>query len=270
MTTETTTTPQQSPVPNSDSKNSDSKNSDSKNSGSERQSTSDLEELSERLRGTDGKHGDLSDIIANNWQKLLGSLAVVLLTVALIGEYRSAENRKIGEASLRFEDARSSLDNPDILREKLRVLTTGHSDSLYGKIAPLYAASADIQTKDFDKARERLAQFDLGIVNGTRSAVLDEEITPEEFVNELASLMYLRMLVAEKKTEKAKLAELIGNLVSGAKFVNLEALIMLFRLANTEEERKNAQAAATELVSSRPTLRETARVELGNLGIGLE
>ena len=45
---------------------------------------------------------DLATVIADNWQKVLGVLVCMLITIWVIEEFRSAEKRQLGDASDKF------------------------------------------------------------------------------------------------------------------------------------------------------------------------
>lgn len=262
--------------------------------GSPEEKAADLDELSDRLRSAKEGDEDIGEWIATNWQKLLGSLAVVLLVVYVYGRWQEAEGRKLGEAAQSFQEAQRAFgeltvdqagtkpdkkadqeesQSPDMQQktfdDNLGLLMSSYSDTRYGDFSPLYLAAAELKKGEFEAARNRLKKLGIDRFQGSgtaRARSLNEDV----FISELASLVYARLLIAEGKAPQAEIRQILGNLVSNARFANLEALIIMFRTSETPEHLDEAKEAAKKLSTSRPDLADTIKNELGNLGVSLE
>lgn len=71
----------------------------SKTPANDRQSTSDAEQLADHLRSIEGVDDDIAEVLANNWQRVLGALLLVLIAVVLVHQFRGAKaTRQAGAA----------------------------------------------------------------------------------------------------------------------------------------------------------------------------
>lgn len=260
--------------------------------------SSDYNELAQRLRDTKGVDQDIAMLVAMNWQRILWGLVVVLLIVWLVGFWRESKDKALSQASQRLEDVQSAYaslvssgsketqnkDKPEEAaaaaqadqeqREKSErtfadnISLLRKQEGVYGELAPLYEVAEEIQRGNWAAAKEQLAHYSpenyIERLNKA-SAALNEQT----FVSELAALIYLRLLAAEGATDQAVLRSKLSKLAAAGRFVNVEAVIMLFRLSTDGAQRLEAENAAKELAASRPDLAETLKVELGNQGVAL-
>jgi hypothetical protein len=267
---------------------------------------SSYDELAERLRDTKGVDQDIGMLLALNWQRVLWGLAIVLLVVWLVGFWKESKEKAAGQASQRFEEVqtaytalvskqtkesesekkadevkggnengaaakqqdqsrdeqvtRTFMENISLLRKQ---------EGVYGELVPLYQAAEEIQRGNWEEAKQQLSQYGSEKYLERLDKKVSRPLTEEPFVSELAALIYLRLLIAEGITDPAVIRAKLNTLVSAGKFVNVEALIMLFRISAGPQERLEAENSAKELASSRPDLAEMLKVELGNQGIGI-
>jgi hypothetical protein len=266
---------------------------------------SSYDELAGRLRDTKGVDQDIAVLLALNWQRVLWGLAIVLLVVWLVGFWKESREKAASQASKRFEDVqaaysaivgkqakdvesetkgdgeKSGEQNSEALKEDQsreeqiartfvdNISLLKKQEGVYGELVPLYQAAEEIQHGKWDNAKQQLSQYGSEKYLEQLNPAVSRPLTEQVFVSELAALIYLRLLIAEGNTDQAVIRAKLSKLVNAGKFVNVEALIMLFRISTGAQERLEAENAAKELASSRPDLAEMLKVELGNQGIGI-
>ena len=250
-----------------------------------------LEKLEAQLGGNLSGDEDLAAMLVQNWQKLVGVIAVVLLIVWLANEYRTAQSRKIGEASQRFQAVQDSFKMdlslaeaakpaepekeaekaPDTLGQNSTLLQSTFPESVYSKLAPLYESQAAILKADYSKARSKLSGFNTArfISNKTAAPKWQGDISQEDFVDELAALLQIRLSLAEGNAPRAESRESLATFVERAQFSNVQAVQILFRIAETPEDTEKAKTVARTLNAARPELAEGVKTEMDRMGIKL-
>ncbi len=242
---------------------------------------SSLDDLSERIGHSDAEP-DLARQLAENWQKFFGAMVLVLLGVWLLGEFRAASQLEKEDASFRFQNAQEAYatliseesagnnENAEkarrIFLENLTLLEKGNSESVYEELAPLYQAQAAIDAGNLEQAKATLAT--LGVTNAQGIPSSQSVNSTEQFVGELASLLYARVLTLSEGDRAAERAY-VSSLCERARFVNLEALLLLYRTSNSEGEKEEAKALAKKIITARPELAESIRTAFEGLGVAL-
>ena len=273
-----------------DNKNETSKKQDGADEERSRVSAG-LDELSGRLRTAKGVDEDIATLLAANWQKLLGAVIVVCSIVWLVNEAKLARQGKAGDASQQFEkaqltfgelyspppaaaekpkadakeEAQAKADQVRVLEDNLNLIEKNYKESIYGRLAPLYAASHALDAGNPQEASETLHKsFNLENPAQAGTAGFDGE----QMANELAGLVYARVLSKEQKTDE--LVPYLEKLALNGELVNVQALIMLAGAASTPEQKKAAADTARALSAKRPDLTEQIRSELGKYGVSLD
>ncbi|MCB0324302.1 MAG: tetratricopeptide repeat protein [Bdellovibrionales bacterium] len=225
---------------------------------------------------------DFARTMAENWQKLLGALVVVLLAVWLYEEFQSAAERRRAEASGRFSALQATFadlekseakdgDAPSpavVLQDTITQLSSSDAETVYAQLAPLYSAQAALSQGSLEAARGTLQQF--GVADPAAIPAGTTVLEPKQFISELAALLYARLLVKDPNVERQAAASYAATLAERARFVNVEALLLLYRIAETEEARASAKEKARELIAARPELATTIQREFASAGASLE
>ncbi len=271
----------------------------SRPSGQDEAAKTDVDELARRLRETKGVDQDVASLVAENWQTVLGSVAVVVLVILVTGYWKQTRQESIDRGAKQFEQVQNAYaavvagaadkqqtpsaedaeaaqkENKNTGDNKSQLFKTfadnitllEKSDSTYGDFGPLYRAAAEVENGDWDNAKKHLQSYG---VDQPQESKKGEPINEKTLLTELAHLVYARLLLAEGKTPYADLRKRLENQIDAASFTSVEALLMLFRISSNAQELTAAQETARQLIAKRPELAETIKVELGNLGIGLE
>lgn len=257
--------------------------------GGDRTSTSDQEQLAEHLRSIEGVDEDIAEVLANNWQRVLGALLLVLIGVWLVHEFREAKATRRAAAAERLsavQQAYGSLREqpaaPDeeeaadaaeqagsetqpeagkLFEENAELLVSTNDGTVYGDFALLYQAARLAREGNHQGARTLLEQFDLDVTEGS---LKDREVLTAE----MASLLYARTLVAEGALEKAR--DYLESLTRERRLVAVEALLLLARLAENDPQLARAKELAGKLKTRRPELAEDVDRELAAIGISLK
>ncbi len=243
---------------------------------------SSLEDLGQRLQEAEGLDEDLALTVARNWQSLVGGLLIVLLGVWVLGKYQSSRHETRAEASATLSEIQDAY--PDVIlsaatdtgqkaddaaaasaedvtkmqveafNQSIKTLRQEYGDTFYAKLTPLYEAQRNIATGDFENAFRILEGLDLAILTADSWPKGEREIGAEEIVQELAALAYLRGKMQDPETERDETRKRVERLVRRSTFVAVEAALMLYRTAGTEEERSAARTVAKELREERAFL----------------
>ena len=248
----------------------------------ERSSEEDVDALGERLRSLEGVDKDIAELLAQNWQRFIGAVAIVLVCVWLFGKYKDITVERRGSASDRFTSVQEdfsdifSADNKleagerqkliDRFQSNISQLASSSQAGAYSDFAKLYRSAASLADSRYDEALEQLADFNLSSF-AQSEPISSSSYDSDNFVRELAALLYARINIA-KGDEQA--TQYLSNLAKNSRVIGVEALVTLGRLAKTDEERNEVKSLAKQLVQLRPELSEAIRVEMGNLGLTLD
>lgn len=237
-----------------------------------------IDELAERLRSAENVDPDLATIIADNWQKVLGVLACMLITIWVVEEFKSAERRQLGSASDTFiaiqdtfkklgtegtDDKKKELET--VIHENSKVLASG--DSFYSEVAPLYDARVALNEGDVAKTKKLLSGYQLEQLFEGKVSSKDADVTSRSISRELAALLYVRAEVFAKELDSAR-KHLIGFSKS-ATVGTVEALTLLYRISDTSEQKAKAVAAAQAARTAKPEYGESLEREFRALGVNL-
>jgi len=250
-----------------------------------------ISDLSTRLNALEGVNEDMAAFLAHNWQRFFGALCVVLLGVVLYHQYQGTQAARHSEAAQRFEEAQRQFrrvvmpESPPegtdaakdaeaqsaTLFEQLKLLESSQGENFYGKVAGLYRAQTLIDQGRPDEAESALQDYKWRSFEGIRAAKTTADVKNNPLEDELAALLEARALISKADdTERLKGRALLSGLVLGGRFLNLEALLALYRISESAEQRKEADDRATELLAVRPELREIIQTQLSASGIALK
>ena len=245
------------------------------------QQDTEQQKIIDRVQAITGLSEKNAAAMVRNWQKLVGVVVIILLGVLIFSEFRSVREKKQMEAAYRFSEVQklyasilsSSSESEqekealskkrDALRDMLRVLAESYSGTVYGKLSSLYIGIADYTGNELASAGDPLKSF------FDKPAPLGAELGEEIFLSELASLLSNRVLLSgnEEQFKQAKVALL--ELSKNASFINTEALLILARLAESQEEKASILKAAQDLRAARPEFGEQLVRELQAYGFDL-
>lgn len=260
-------------------------------------------ELVDQLKLVGGMSDDFAERLARNWKKLLGVAFLLICGVWLGGAMREGHKRKQAKEADQFASAQdffsaaflsqSSTESSDpslastttpftqdnerkarALRDRLTLIEKSGSGPVYNTLATLYLAVIDLEQGNFKQARQRVQAYDINHYKGLHTLSEKKEKLSLTFIDELATLIYIRTLIADPPggPEKANLSEARDRLIGlayGSPSVCVEAVVTLYRIADTQDEQKQAVKVARDLVASRPELREILAAEFSNFGVGL-
>ena len=232
-----------------------------------------VDQLAERLREAENVDQDLATIVAENWQKVLGLLVCMLLAIWVVEEYKSAKQKKLGEASDKFvliqESYKSAAeDNATVIQQNVKALNAEAEAPFYGKTAPLYDAKLLFEKGEFEAAKNVLASFDIEPIIDGKFVANEAKLSSAQISNELAVLLLSRILISEDSLDQAR-KYLIGLSKAGT-VTSVEALIILYRIAETTEQKDAALAAVREVRTAKPQYGEALEREFRTLGVSLD
>lgn len=244
-----------------------------------------VDELARRLREAENVDPDLATIVAENWQKVLGALVCMLLVIWVVEEYNSAQMKKVGEASDKFvliqetyeaaeepgelaAEGAEDKNAPTVVEQNVKALSASSDTPFYSKTAPLYMAKLAFEKGDFEKAKDILSSFNIErILNGTFSSN-NTQLQSDTVANELAALLLCRVLISENKMDQAR--QYLTGLAKAGTVTSLEALIALYRIAETSDQKAQAIAVAQEVKTAKPQYLESMDREFSALGVSLD
>lgn len=248
----------------------------------------DLKTLASRLRQAEPTDELGADFLIHHWQKLLGTVVVLLLAVWIVNQARQSGKRAEGEAGARFaaaqeefsklfstdsasEPAEQEQQKKDRLRgfedslSSVKELTAGRST--YAELGGLYEAAAALKQGRFDEAQQKVEAATPLRPSGLTTVVAQQSVGQREFVAELASLLSIRIDLAKGGTLTPEVREKVVQLARGAQFVNSEAVLLLARFAVTDEEKSGVKALSEEVSAKRAGQGDALSEELKRLGI---
>jgi len=226
------------------------------------------ETFQEKLTRSEGVDKDFAQNLADNWQKMLGALGIVLLSVWVVNEYRAAKDKRIGEASTRFSQIQNTFDqsldqtdiekNSKVIKDNIKTLNDTFNGTSYSELTSLYNALLLKQQGKFSEAEAELKNLS--------SLPSTQDFSLKDLNKEVSSLALARNLLSEGRNDEAK--KFLENLVKNSKIVNVEALLILARTAQSSTQSGVAKIAS-ELKSSRPEFSDIIDREMINFGIDL-
>ena len=250
---------------------------------SDRKSNEDIDSLVDHLRSIEGVDEDIAMKIAENWQRLLGVMVIILVAVWLFGSYRQTQASKIEEASNVFveaqgayrslpskatageEESKKISDSLAKIDANLRLVTESYPDSIYNDLGPIYKALGEARAGDKAKAFSALEPFaEAARANGRYSAQVG--ITKKRFVDELGAFVLAKLLIEEPERAEEGIA-LLTELAKNSAVVAPEAVVSLLRIADTDEQMTTALTTARAVMDSRPELAAVIAREIQSQGL---
>lgn len=234
-----------------------------------RSSNQDINSLVSHLRSIEGVDDDIAQRIAENWQRMLGFMVVILLGVWLVSNYRAQQVSKSEDASNLFVEAQNayrtakagdaevqgekSEDGLARVDAKLRMVSESYPDSVYTDLAPLYRGLADSKAGKGERALTELQGFAENFRKSARYFPGSGELSKDRFVNELGAFVFAKTLLATPDRGDDAVA-LLKELARNSALVAPEAAVTLLRIAEGDGQLTEAVAIARELAEARPEL----------------
>ena len=187
---------------------------------------------------------------------------------------KKAEEKKPEDAKVEDTQPAANADT-NVLKSfqaESELLVSTERDSSYGRLAKLYEAAQAMRERNFEQTDKILADFNVAKIATTAAPVpkTGKHEDPERFVSELAAMLHARtMLAKDAGANMASVRSYLSELATNARFVNVEALILLGRLAESEENKAQVKVLSQKVIESRPELRPTVESELAQLGVSL-
>ncbi|MCB0343476.1 MAG: tetratricopeptide repeat protein [Bdellovibrionales bacterium] len=251
---------------------------------SDRTSNEDINSLVEHLRSIEGVDSDIAVKIAENWQRLLGVMAMILLGVWLYGSYQTRQVKKTEGVSNLFVEAQGAyrgLPQPDTeageenikqissglakIDSSVRLVTESYPESIYAELGPIYKALAQAKAGEPQKAVEALRPYQAAAKSdGKYSAAAG--LSKKRFVDEFGAFVLAKILIEQTDGSKEG-TELLTDLARNSAVVAPEAVITLIRIAKTDAEINEALKTARSVMDSRPELAAVIARELQAQGL---
>lgn len=261
---------------------------------------SDLDSLAQNLRQIEGVSNEVADAIAKNWQRGLMIIAGFVLVIWFGYQYRENQKKMLDEAATGFTQAqgkfvelygsktdKSSVDSADkkedaqkISNEELATAKTSFDDTMslliensgsnvYSRLGALYKSVAGIHRGEIQESRNQLDTFNVRplLTGGRKKPVPSAMVTPEQLLQELAALMYVKSFLHEASVDVPSVRAQLIELSYSTQVVCSESVLTLVRLSDTQEQRKEAIDVANAVILERPELGDDLRSELEKDGV---
>ena len=245
-------------------------------------------QLAHRLAEEEGISEDLAETLVNNWQRIVGALAVVVLFAWLFREYQAAEDAKRGKASALFARAQasftelydqqaSSKDEPakkktdeeleksrTILQENLEALKKDGEDTAYRELGILYQAAYALHESKPKDALDLLNSFQVNrfLTAGPQG----KQSATKSFVPEYAALLTAKARLASGESA-GDVRPLLEGLAKNGTLLNVEAVGIVLHLASTTEEKEAAIKLANDVKASHSEYIDLINRELNAAGV---
>lgn len=245
----------------------------------ERSNTS-VADLEQGLRGLDNADQDIADLLANNWQRVLGVLALVLLAVWLYNQHNIAtQNRQYSasESYVNIQAAYQSLAqqsstadpkseqtarNETLMKENIKLLKASSQDSVLSNFAEIYDAQLLINQQKYTEADTLLKPL---IEKGISA---QNKTSRESIAGDLASVLSARALLLQG--EKQSASDILYRILQNGGIASVEAAVILASIADSDSERSKLIDAAKNASASHSSLAEDIAQELEKFGISLK
>ena len=215
------------------------------------QSTNNVDDLVSHLQQIDGLDNDIAKHIAENWQRLLGLLLVIIVGAWVGKTYQKSQSTKHQKAAEHFQALQSSFSSFDASLEpqekktqleainaNIQALESNHKGSSYKELAEIY------QILNTNPSSEKVS-----IMADESVKKLSSSITEESFIAELTLLVSAKKLIA---SDKSSAKNYLSTLSLQGNFAAPSAILTLARIAQTQEEKAEVKELADKLVSRKP------------------
>ena len=255
--------------------------------------TSDVEELAARLQKVGGFSDKTAHVFAQEWKRVAGTIVIVLLGVIVYNQYREGELRKSEELGsviagiqgqyrmLVDTESIAKPEKPEDIEKlaKARESAKAAFEANYsrakdigsgtiGDTAELYRAELALKQGNVSDAKSMLEKrygFDkFTAVSKPSPAIRVNGVTLER---ELASLLYVRVLLADAKVDMTTVRERLKAIALSSQLVCGEALVAMARLAQTPDDRVQVANLVKELSMVRPELENAIKEDITKSGI---
>lgn len=161
-----------------------------------------------------------------------------------------------GEGVQPGQDSQSGANReiPAELRDNTEVVMSTQSDNFVGKSAALYRAVAEMESGHPERAEQYIKKGQFNIPRGVTAPLPDADIKKSQLIDELASLVEARRLLA-LGAPRNEAFDVLTSLAYAGRFNNVEAVVTLLRITKPEE-RDGAVATAKQFMLSRPDAKE--------------
>lgn len=266
-------------------------------------------ELVDRLKEVDGVSDDIADTIAQNWQRVLSGIIIIGLIVWAINGYQKGRQKVLDEAALGFVQAQSAFStlantNNDVggsetsplasdnttdenaekkekeadannsskraFNDTMSLLASNSSTGTYSRLAIIYQAMGDAKAGEYQKALDKLKSFSTNQYFSTNTVSPVGEVTNDQFVNEIAALMTLKIALIKDPKQISKIWPQLLSLTRSSQLVSVESLVTALRLADDSSKSKEVLKIANELATTRPAFRDLINNELRAFGQDLD
>lgn len=263
-------------------------------------STSNVDILSARLHRITGLSEETTKVIANEWKKAVGTVAVVLIAVALFKQYKVSTLRQSEESALVLsniqaqyaslltsgdinsesskpgtEESRPNSDPQTLraraaisFRDNLALFSRHKSNPSFQDIGLIYHALDKIESGDIPGGRSTL-QKDMRIAVGSTLVEPSPSklITHSDFTKELGKLLLIKTSLRDSNANIAEIRERLKQVAFESQMVSVEAIVMLFRLCSSTEDRVVASEVMNKVLAVHPEFSELLQSEAKSYGI---
>lgn len=232
-----------------------------------------LDQLAKNLASNSALTQGAAKSLIENWQNALFVGLFIVIGYVFYERYqvtvrdRAAEGtQKLENIARQFSDYQKILgagegtqttttkEIPAELRDNTEVVMSTQSDNFVGRSAALYRAVAEMESGHPERAEEFIKKGQFNILRGVKAPLSDADIKKSQLIDELASLVEARRLLA-LGAPRSEAFDVLTSLAYAGRFNNVEAVVTLLRIT-TPEERDGAVATAKQFMLSRPDAKE--------------
>ena len=242
------------------------------------------EALFDQLSQSEFISEDTAELIAQNWQKVVGFAGIILLSVWVWGQYKQSGDKKQADAAAKFASVQKSYasvlqasaegdkpaqDELTKFEDSSKIIKGNYSSSIYSDLSDLYLAAKHTLLGEPSQSQESLKPYlDEHLLAGS-AARSSDELSAEQLVKELAALIHIRSQLTEENSDLGEIRKQISALARSSRVVSVEAIASLFNISSTEQEREDAKKVAREVISNNPELANLIEAELARNAVKL-
>lgn len=226
-----------------------------------------IDQLAKNLAAKSALSQGAAKTLLENWQNVLFLAFLLMLGYLFYDRYQTTVRDRAAEGSQKLENiarqfadfqkilgAEEGKDLPAELRDNTEVVISTQGESFVGRSAVLYRAVAELEAGHPERAEEFIKKGKFKILQGIKAPLPDIEMKKSDLLDELATLIEARRLLAIGGTRAAAI-DLLTSLAYGGKFTAIEAIVTLLRVSNLEE-REAAITITKQFIVARPDAKE--------------